>query len=95
MEAPEQIAQRTKTRKVKEEYIVVSLADAGKFTLKALILKRINALIQAKSRIVAPGTDAIGALLVQMNLHDITENTRERNRSNVFIAIAAFHDQII
>ena len=95
MELRGQIVQRTKTLRVKEGYIAASLVDVGKFTPKALILKLINALIQAKSRIVARGTDAIGVSLARMNLLDITENTLVQNRSNVFIVIAVFHAQTI
>ena len=95
MEATGQIARKTRTRRVKGEYIVANLADAAKFIPKVLILKLINVLIRVRSRIVAPGKVATGVSLVRMNLLDITENTRELNRSNVFTATGAFHDQII
>lgn len=95
MEAQGQLARKTKTLRVKEEFIVANLVDAEKFIRKALILKLINALILVKNRTVVPGMDAIGVSLARMNLHDIIENTQEQNRSNVFTAIAAFQGRTI
>lgn len=96
MEAtPGQIAQKTKTPRVKGEFIVVNSVDAEKFIRRARIWKLINALIQVKNRTVAHGMDATGVSLAQMNLLDITENIQERNRSNAFIVIVVFQGRTI
>ena len=96
MEAtPGQIAQKTKTPRVKGEFIVVNSVDAEKFIRRARIWKLINALIQVKNRTVAHGMDATGVSLAQMNLLDITENIQERNRLNAFIVIVVFQGRTI
>lgn len=67
---------------------------APKFTLKARISRLTGEPTLERNPTNVPGKAAHGALLVQMNLQDTTENILVQSHSNVHTVTGAFQDQI-